>query len=618
MALSPSSQFAIADGYTGPAQSEALGDTDNGLILTLAWRSLMAGIVINALYCHISPGLMVRLQSNPWTTQFNWLFGVKAQNFQTLNFVLYHQSMAGKVSHIPTLITDFICWTYFIYYIFGPVVCFLVLSLVVAQSFSVRFFPLVIFTAISCVLAMTASACVASLPDATALQMCRYAQVAIMIGGLARTLGHVFEKKQPPMPATKRDVKWIRFKSLGTISTARRMVIFPAAVLAETSAGMPLRLFVPLLNAIIGYFFQDIDDTRPEGLQSVGELERVSKDILEKGWKLAAPDIADMITSATKLETLPKTSPDVFLPRFWHYVFMTEGFILFVFAFLWLVSPATFLTSLGWSTSAAHTASLLSSLTGPRSPTMFALCTAASLMVCGFVWILLRMLCARNMDIRAFCYLIEGLTLYLFLQVALALDLQLNGLASDSGEQEDWRRPNKIGIYASSALLLILAAVHCFFLSSEVPRIRRQSSGVADDFSCSGWSSESSFEKPVRRKSRSSSCSSTPTNTDENKRRTAEASGAESSEPDDVFMPLNCEQATEHHMQLLRQRRASYVSDVILESDTDGCACEKPLPQNPSTLHAHSPAGGVRRPLTKFRPRMCSWPLNRAKAPRVT
>ena len=530
------------------AQGDVGGNEDGGQLLAWVWRCLLTGIAVNALHCHVSPGLMVRLQSNPWTTQFHWLFGVKAQNFQALNFVLYHQSLAGKISHIPTLVADFFCWTYLIFYTLGPVISFLVLCLVVAQSMSARYTPLVIATAMSCVLAMTMSACATSLSADTESKVCQYAQVTIIMGGLARVIGHAFEAKQPPMPATTKDIKkWIRFVSTDSVPASKAAVVIPSAILAEISAGMPLRLYVPLLNTCLGNFIKDTGDTRPDGLQSVGELERVSKRVLAKGWKRAAPDVANMIYSATELETFFNQSPDFFLSNSWHYFFTVEGFLLFGLAVLWIVSPTTFVSGLGWSLNSSDKANVATSLAGPRSPTTFALCLAASFMACGCVWILFRMLSARNTDIRAFCYVIEGLTLCLFLQLAMTLDLQLTGLAPDRGYQREWKAPRTVYVYACSALLLTLAIVNCFFLASEIPRIRKKGSV---DYGFRGRSTQSVSERRVSHKPHFSCNGTSLISTSWNKGRMTSSSRAASTEKDSlpIFMSLKSDVLVAEHI----------------------------------------------------------------------
>lgn len=448
------------------------------------WRILLLGIVLNALFCHISPGLMVRLQSNPWTTQFNWLFGVQAQNFQTLNFVLYHQSFMGKVSHIPTISAEFFAWAYIVFFTLGSVSCFLLLALVMVQAASTRFLPLVVATGIATLTTFAACEYLSEMPATSQLFIHRCMQLIVLIGGPVRVYGHYFEEKLPPMPSERRESTLFRFKSEEEVpvDTKLILVVAPQAILAEASAGMPLRLFVPMLNLFIGQFFETTDETRPEGLESVQALCKTSKNILSKGWTMTRPSKAALIRSAVQLETAPTTPQDTLLAPKWYWFFMTECLGLLLVCIGWLLRPNMFLMQYGWvpySTDDPFCCGL-----GPDgdavTPSAFALSIAASVVICGFVWVMLRMLAAKNLDIRAFCYVVEGLTVCGMLLFIFLIALQMNGLAVTVGSETKTKRADFVTTFITTTHFMAFSAIHFFFLHVEVPQMRARQALMSD------------------------------------------------------------------------------------------------------------------------------------------
>ena len=492
--------------------NESFGLATIGVI----WRLLVLGIILNALFCHISPGLMVRLQSNPWTTQFNWLFGVKAQNFQTLNLVLYHQSFMGKVSHYPTIAAEFFAWAHVVYFGLGAVSSLLMLLLVIVQAASSRFMPLAVATSIAALAAFTGSVSSEELSAESQLWLYRFMQLLILIGGPVRVFGHYFEEKTPPMPISRQESTLFRFKSAAEVKVDFKMVstVGTQAVFAEASAGMPLRLFVPMVNYFIGVLFNTTDETRPPGLESVQALKKDSSNVLKKGWTMTRPSTAALIRVATRLETAPDMLPDMFLEPKWYCFFIIECMALTIISLGWLLAPNALITRFGWATYTSDDTFCcgLAPDGDAVTPVAFALAVAASLMLCGFVWVMLRMLSAKNLDMRAFCYVLEGMTLCGVFLFIFVLALQVNGLVVTDVKGTVHRSPDIVALFIISTLLLAFSAIHFFFLHIEVPRLRARHA-IGSEMSTSvdprrrALSSASSSSKKLRNQKSGSSVS---------------------------------------------------------------------------------------------------------------
>eukprot|EP00117_Sycon_ciliatum_P047665 scpid54641/ scgid34023/ len=271
----------------------------------IVWNFSFLCIISNCLQCHMSPGLMVRLQSNPWTTQVSQLFGIKAQNYQALCLVLYHQSWVAKCTHFPTIFLDFFAWTYVTAFFLGTNAALLLVAVVFIQAVSTTSPRIIILAGflVSAALRLVWSCSV--LPLEAQLQLCRLAQSTILIGAVARTLGHLGETMRPPMPAHRQESVLWRFADLRQLELVSVKNVWAGVMglVAETSAGIPFRLLVPLLNVLLGKLH--CHTSRPKELESLAELEARSTRILRDGWTRADPHKAKMITQALALESVP-------------------------------------------------------------------------------------------------------------------------------------------------------------------------------------------------------------------------------------------------------------------------------------------------------------------------
>eukprot|EP00117_Sycon_ciliatum_P005674 scpid52441/ scgid9520/ len=392
------------------------------------WPWIVLSVVLTVLLCHISPGLVLRVFSNPWTTQINWQFGVKAQNYQALNLVLYHQTYPGLISHYSTLTLDHFAWAYIITYGLGWATCIAVLSLIFFQAYSTKYKPLIATTGVAVLVSIGVLVYLVSLPASTQLCWYRYAQATIILGGIARVLGHAFESKVPPTPIIRRQSDMYLFKEVETVPWDKKIVLAIAGVIAEICAGLPLRLFVPMLNVQVSWLCAKLwgaKQDRPDGLDDHEALQVHSQRILRKGWLRGKPSKANLIRTAVKLES-PHTR--ALLPEMWHRVFIVESALL-VFV------------SVAWMNALPH----------------------SRVVLLGYSWMLMRLLFAKSLDVRYFYYVVEVAPLcgVLYLLSDLVSDSKVHGLFTSLAEDD---------VAVSTVVMVMSVCVtHIAFLGLTVP-----------------------------------------------------------------------------------------------------------------------------------------------------
>ena len=298
----------------------------------VAWRILVVGVILNGLLCHISQELMLQLQHNPWTVQLNQLFGTEAQNFQTLNFAFHHQSSLAKATHYLTIPAEFIAWAYVIRFSLGTASCVSMLVLVLVQAVTSRFVPLIVLTASANLLTLAAVLQARDLPMGEQLIIQRAMQCVILCGASVRVLGHFCARGEKASSRPSRS----RHDSTSVHARNRRRLPFnpramaltvPHTLFAEASAGMPLRLLVPMLNSSLGCVFES-EEPAPNTNTAVEDPAEdpaastkcaVGKEVenRKESWMFTRPPLKRQIESAQSLEFVPEWLPGMFLPVKW-------------------------------------------------------------------------------------------------------------------------------------------------------------------------------------------------------------------------------------------------------------------------------------------------------------
>ena len=479
----------------------------DGSLIGTAWVLVMLGVVVNGLLCHTSPGLMLRVQSNPFTTQIWLMFGMKAQNAQTLAFVLYHQSLYGKLSHYCTVPVDFFAWTYITHQCLGIFPCIALVCLVVLQAVSSRFFPLIVVVSLSAAGALAFSLSALTLSVSSQFLLYRYMQLAILFGGLIRVSGHACEKQMPPMPTDLSDcsLQFGRSPLEGVFRVSMIMRIMQAVV-AEISAGFPYRIFIPMLNCLIG----DATGLRPKGLESMEDAKRRTQKVLAKGWLEGFPEGADDFYTALRRETSTNLLPSMALEPRWRWLLTLECCALVAITVGWFVAPNGLINQCSRN---MHTLMGNSSSVAPMSansivPASLLAVTACLVTTCALAYVLLRMMYASSLDVRAFSFVLEGFTLCgLFLSLTL-FALYTNGLSVNLGDEAGTQSHGITALFLTSSLQMVFSCFHFFFLLVEVPRMldaATKESGEEDPYLAASESNT-----PARRSSRSGSVANEP------------------------------------------------------------------------------------------------------------
>ncbi|APR87881.1 hypothetical protein A7982_13230 [Minicystis rosea] len=211
------------------------------MAILLAWAPLLRGLwavslgsaVVFYALCYAAPGLVVRLQSMPWTFHVGRNLDL---DFQTVTYATYHTRRFNQITHWP-LILDQVAW-FVVLERCHPALSVAAVALLLAQAARlgerrVGFAAVVVWPLI----ALGASLFRDALGDEAAYLL---AIVVLMAGTILRCIGHCVEPL-PPMMAEESD----QFLPVRRALDVRRFWLFPLfGYCSELCAGMPFRLFV--------------------------------------------------------------------------------------------------------------------------------------------------------------------------------------------------------------------------------------------------------------------------------------------------------------------------------------------------------------------------------------
>jgi hypothetical protein len=236
------------------------------------------GSLVFILLSHIAPYTLNKLTSNAFTSQLHWNYGVEAFNFQLVNLVVYHTTMLARVTH-ATLLLDVLSWAVILSQ-YGLVVVVGMLTLIVWQTVSFCHAPTVIITVLSwCGVSSLVHffffTQLTSIMDPQT--MVQYAYLCVCICGMVRVLGHFAEPCPPLILSAEQRMDRQKKIQDGTaeydmyqwedkqtdsvtlvvmllwkrqLNPIKAVVIPVLGVFAEISAGLPGRLFAPLIYVL--------------------------------------------------------------------------------------------------------------------------------------------------------------------------------------------------------------------------------------------------------------------------------------------------------------------------------------------------------------------------------
>eukprot|EP01114_Cavostelium_apophysatum_P018245 TRINITY_DN5608_c0_g1_i1.p1 TRINITY_DN5608_c0_g1~~TRINITY_DN5608_c0_g1_i1.p1 ORF type:complete len:316 (+),score=46.94 TRINITY_DN5608_c0_g1_i1:205-1152(+) len=228
--------------------------------------------------CHLLPQWIARKQSNPYTMQIQWNFGLDSFNFQMLNYDVYHASAVCRWTHHITLSVEAFLWLAVLRGTFGSFALFATLGLlcIQASSFGDRTFELSLIAAWTCFAVLVQIIYCSQIFDIAALLF--LAKKAIFCSVVMRTTSHILEAT-PPLVNGDNDKFGVVAFYFALTNPYRSLLAFVFGVISEMASGIPGRLF-----PVVFYHLLSNGGYKSRVLVNIGDSRDIGDHILSKGW----------------------------------------------------------------------------------------------------------------------------------------------------------------------------------------------------------------------------------------------------------------------------------------------------------------------------------------------
>jgi len=225
--------------------------------------------------CHIFPRFVARQQSNPYTIQAQWNFGVESFNFQLLNYDIYHSNIVSRWSHHLTITLESMLWIMVIRITFGFYLSLAVLSILLVQSISFGDFK---FGAVMGSIWISMTVIAEIILSTTDISVSSF-KILILYSVFIRTISHVLEVVPPLVNGdhdkfSKEIALWFAFTD--PWGAFKALIL---GNLSEMASAIPGRLFPVVVYLVLNHL-----GYRSSILESVPETMQRSNQILRSGW----------------------------------------------------------------------------------------------------------------------------------------------------------------------------------------------------------------------------------------------------------------------------------------------------------------------------------------------